>query len=48
MAGEKDIGERTLLECADVFADIWNVLVFGGERVIRAEDLHNGPERSQV
>ena len=37
--GEKDIAEKTLEAYNDVFADIVNVLLFGGEQIIRPEDL---------
>ena len=36
---EKDIMEKTLESHEDVFADIVNVLLFGGKKLIRAEDL---------
>ena len=35
---EKDIMEKTLESHEDVFADIVNVLLFGGKKLIRAED----------
>ncbi len=37
--GEKDIAEKVLEEYDDVFADIVNVLLFGGERVIDPDEL---------
>ena len=37
--GEKDIIEKALESYSDVFADIINVLVFNGERIIREEEL---------
>lgn len=37
--GEKDITEKALLSYNDVFADIVNVLIFNGERIISPEDL---------
>ena len=36
---EKDITEKILLGYNDVAADVVNVLVFGGRRVVRPEDL---------
>ena len=39
--GEKDITEKTLEAYGDVFADIINVLMFGGEQVICAEELED-------
>ena len=38
---EKDILEKTLESYNDVFADIVNVLVFNGERVIAEDDLED-------
>lgn len=40
--GVKDISEKTLEECNDVFADIVNVLLFDGEEIIKPEDLIEG------
>jgi hypothetical protein len=37
--GEKDTSERTLEEYKDVFADIVNVLLFKGKRLIGEDDL---------
>lgn len=37
--GEKDITEKTLIAYNDVFADIVNVLLFGGKRVIKPDSL---------
>lgn len=37
--GEKDIIEKALESYSDVFADIINVLMFNGERIIREEEL---------
>ena len=39
MGQEKDITEKRLESYADVFADIINVLLFDGERKMKAEDL---------
>ena len=36
--GEKDIVEKTLEGYNEVFADIVNVLLFKGERIIQPED----------
>ena len=38
---EKDITEKTLEEYNDVFADIANVILFGGEQVIREDELED-------
>lgn len=43
---EKDIMEKTLESHADVFADIINVLLFQGERIIHEEDLEEKAPRS--
>ena len=37
--GEKDITEKILEDYPDVFADIFNTLVFHGKREIAAEEL---------
>ena len=36
---EKDIAEKDLESYNDVFADIVNVLLFGGRRVVQEESL---------
>ena len=36
---QKDIAEKTLEELSDVFADICNVLLFNGKRVISEKSL---------
>ena len=36
---KKDLSTKELLRNPDVFADISNVHLFGGEEVIRPEDL---------
>ena len=36
---QKDLAEKKLLDCNDVFADIINAVVFQGKSVIRPEDL---------
>lgn len=46
MAG-KDLGEKLLEDYADVFADIINVLIFRGERLLREEDIVDGPTASR-
>ena len=44
--GEKDVTEKTLESYADVFADIVNVLLFGGKTIIAPEDLRDALPRS--
>ena len=39
--GEKDVTEKTLEAYEDVFADIINVLMFGGEQVVSSDDLED-------
>ena len=41
---ERDLTEKNLVEDAEVFADISNVNLYGGERVIRPEDLELLPQ----
>ncbi len=36
---EKDVAEKTLESCDDVFADILNALLFGGREVVQEDDL---------
>lgn len=36
---EKDIAEKALMACNDVFADVINVIVFGGKRVVEEASL---------
>ena len=43
---EKDMTQKTLEAYNDVFADIVNVLLFQGERVIREEELEDAVPRS--
>lgn len=43
---EKDAAEKTLEWYPDVFADIVNVLLFHGERVVKEADLTEGTPRS--
>jgi hypothetical protein len=45
--GEKDTEEKLLADYNDVFADIVNVLLFNGERVVSPDDLENTKDRSQ-
>ena len=45
--GEKDITEKLLEEHNDVFADIVNVLLFDGKRIISEENLENTGNISQ-
>ena len=45
--GEKDKAERMLENYADVFADIVNVLMFGGKRLISPDELVEVDARSQ-
>ena len=42
---EKDIGGRSLLACADVFADIVNVKLFEGVKEVKAEELEDAIAR---
>ena len=44
--GKKDIAEKQLNDYAEVFADIVNVLLFGGERRISPKNLVNAQSRS--
>lgn len=39
--GKKDIAEKTLLDWNDVFADVFNSLLFNGEQIMRPEELEN-------
>jgi hypothetical protein len=41
--GEKDISEKILEDYNDVFADIVNVLLFDGKRVVKENQLENSP-----
>ena len=45
--GERDITQKTLESYNDVFADIVNVLVFGGEQVVEADSLTDSQTFSQ-
>ena len=44
--GNKDLVEKTLEGYNDVFADIVNVLLFGGRRIVREEELVDAGPRS--
>jgi hypothetical protein len=44
--GEKDISEKILEDYNDVFADIVNVLLFGGKRIVKEEQLENSGQTS--
>ena len=44
---EKDITEKSFMALDDVFADIFNVLVFQGQKVVREEDLTDRVTTSQ-
>jgi hypothetical protein len=41
--GEKDISEKILEDYNDVFADIVNVLLFDGKRIVKENQLENSP-----
>lgn len=45
--GEKDISGKLLEDYTDVFADIMNVLVFHGERLLEPSNLIDGPTVSR-
>ena len=45
--GEKDLVQKLLEDCPDVFADIYNVLLFQGKQIIREDDLSNTENESQ-
>ena len=42
----KDILEKVLLSCEDVFADCWNALVCGGRQVLDGTKLLPAPTES--
>ncbi len=44
--GEKDITEKLLADYNDVFADIVNVLLFGGRMLLNEEELENTKDKS--
>ena len=41
-----DLTEKILADYNDVFADIMNVFLFDGQRVIKEDDLENSKDRS--
>ena len=43
---EKDILEKVLLSCEDVFADCWNALVCGGRQVLDGTKQLPAPTQS--
>lgn len=45
--GQKDITQKHLQEYNDVFADIVNVLLFDGQKVVNDDNLENGLTKSQ-
>ncbi len=44
--GEKDHTQKMLIGCRDVFAELINVLVYSGEKVLNEADLLAGPTES--
>ena len=44
--GEKDHTQKMLIGCRDVFAELINVLVYSGEKVLNEADLLTGPTES--
>ena len=45
--GQKDIAEASFIELNDVFADIFNVLIYKGKRFIKENKLQAMPRKSQ-
>lgn len=45
--GEKDITEKMLADHNDVFADIINVLLFNGKRIVNENELQSTKEPVQ-
>ena len=45
--GEKDLVQKLLEDCSDVFADIYNVLLFQSKQIIKEDDLSNTENESQ-
>ena len=45
--GQKDLAQKLLEDHSDVFADIFNVLLFQGEQIICAEELEKTANESQ-
>ena len=48
MPDERNFIEKSLFDFPDVFADIFNVLLFSGRQVIEPEDLISGGTLSQL
>lgn len=48
MSNEKDFTEKILFDLPDVFADIFNVLLFEGKQIIKPEDLVSDGTVSQL
>jgi len=44
--GTKDITEKQLADYNDVFADIINGVLFGGEQVVLEHELQNARDKS--
>ena len=44
--GEKDHTQKMLIGCRDVFAELINILVYSGEKVVNEADLLTGPTES--
>lgn len=45
--GEKDIAEKLLFDYNDVFADIVNVLLFNGSKIVHPDELQSTKDESQ-
>ena len=45
--GQKDLAQKLLEDYPDVFADIFNVLLFQGEQIICADELKKTANESQ-
>lgn len=43
--GSKDMAEMTLLQHKDVFADVMNAMMFGGEQIVSPDDLEPVPTK---
>lgn len=48
MSKKKDIAEKNLEAWNDVFADIVNVLLFRGKRIVREEELETDTKDSML
>ncbi len=44
--GEKDKREKLFVSCADVFSEIFNVLIYRGEKVLSEDRILAGPTES--